>query len=94
MNLKKDFLTILMNAIDVADRLIWQAKADHDTFLLDRLSLARRNFEAVHQRLLADDLPRSNGAGLGFTRELDEWGIDDLFEAGTAIDEFYRTRWR
>lgn len=94
MSLKEEFLDVVTNAIDVSDRLIEQAKSVRDIFLEDRLSLALRNFEGVRQRLLADDLPRSNGAGLGFTRELDEWGIHELLEAGSAIDEFYRLRWR
>ncbi len=94
MTLKDEFLKVVANAVDVSDRLIEQAKANQDSFLVERLLLAKRNFEGVSQRLLADELPKSKGAGLGFSRELSEWGIDELFEAGSAIDRFHRMRWQ
>ena len=93
-SIKRQFLTVIDNAITEADSVIQDAKARGVSWLEEDASMAKNNFEKIKKQLLAGELPKSKGAGLGVTRGLSEMGApDNLYKAGKELEDFYLSNW-
>ena len=60
-------------------------------WLVEDCDLAITNLRAIRERATSGLLPASNGAGLGITRALSEWGVSTaLYAAGKSLEDYYR----
>ena len=93
-SIRWQFLNIIDNAIAEAEMVIRDAKMRGVSWLEEDACMAKNNFEEIKRQLLAGELPRSEGAGLGITRGLSEMGApDDLYKAGKELEDFYLSNW-
>ncbi len=93
-SIKRQFLAVIDNAISEADSVIQGAKVRGVSWLEEDAGMAKNNFEKIKKQLLAGELPKSEGAGLGITRGLSEIGApDSLYKAGKELEDFYLSNW-
>lgn len=92
---KRQFLTVIDNAIAEANSVIQDAKTRGVSWLEEDASMAKNNFEEIKKQLLTGELSKSDGAGLGITRALSEMGAPyNLYKAGKELEDFYLSNWK
>ena len=88
-----EIIRLIDYAIVCARSLILAVSGTSQEWMADDATLFISKLLDLKDRTLAGTLPPSHGAGLGFTRELDEWAPNDLYSAGKAVEDFYRANW-
>lgn len=83
---------LLDRAILVAAAIV-ESSSEERAWMAEDARNALEKFRQIRDAAIAGKLPRSGGAGLGITRALGEWAPDDLYEAGKAVEDFYREKW-
>jgi hypothetical protein len=78
-------------AIAAAQKERSSAHRTGKTWLVEDCDLAITNLRAIREGAISGRLPASNGAGLGITRALSEWGVSTaLYTAGHALEAYYQ----
>lgn len=84
------FIQLANEAIATAQQERNFAARNDKSWLVEDCDLAIANFRFYREQALSGQLPASNGAGLGITRALSEWGVSDtLYSAGKALEDYY-----
>ena len=85
------FIQLVDETITAAQQERSAAAHARKDWLIEDCDLAITNLRAFRDQASSGHLPASNGAGLGITRALGEWGVSDSFyAAGKALEDFYR----
>ncbi len=87
-----EIIDLLDRAILVAAEVV-ECSRDESEWMAEDARNALEKFRQLRVAAISGQLPRSRGAGLGITRALGEWAPDDLYQAGKAVEDFYRERW-
>ena len=87
------FLRLLGVALDACDRAAQEATASGEDWMVEDASTAKAQFEKIAEQVRLDTLTPSQGEGLGITRALSEWAPAYLYEAGDAVEDFYKKNW-
>jgi hypothetical protein len=89
---RNELIGLLDRAILVAASVVENCRDDR-AWMVDDARNALEKFRQIRDAAIAGQLPRSSGAGLGITRALGEWAPDELYEAGKAVEDFYKEKW-
>lgn len=81
-------------AIDEAEKVKKDAVERGTEWLVEDAQMAIDNFSRIKEKALSNQLPSSDGAGMGISRALSEWAPDALYKAGKALEDYYRDFWR
>ena len=88
-----EFLRRITTALDACDKVIREAAASGEGWMVEDASTAKAQFERIAEQVRSESLLPSQGGGLGITRALSEWAPDYLYAAGEAVEEFYMRNW-
>ena len=85
-----DFIRLVDIAIAKADALATSVAGTANEWMATDAGTMKVQLERIKNEAIAGSLSPSMGAGLGLSRALGEWAPDDLYEAGVAVENFYR----
>src|SRR5687768_12579687 len=78
---RQGLLSLLDRAIAEAEKAVRDGGEQGAAWLAEDATMTKRNLLHLRQRVAADELPPSGGAGLGISRALSEWAPKYLYEA-------------
>lgn len=81
---------LIEQAVATADALAAQSNV---TWMQEDARMAAKNFRSLLEKARSGTLKKMEVAGLGITRALSEWAPKELYDAGAALENYYRDEW-
>ncbi len=85
------FQALIEQAVEIAEAV---ARDTQEEWLAIDARAAAGKLKGIGETAAAGELQASGGAGLGIARALSEWAPVELYDAGKAVEDFYKERWR
>lgn len=89
-----EFLALIEKAIKVAENTAQVSAGTEEDWMASDASMAARHLREIAEQARSGELPPSDGAGLGITRAFSEWAPKELYDAGKAVEDYYREKWQ